>query len=296
MVPACPEASPFLSDSGESTVVKPRARAARLPGRVARRPGARRRKRRRPDRGAPEVRALDFSIRLRLRVRRNLRGKNASHQKKSAPGKSSRHQRLLPEVFRPARPASRSSPWRCALPRCPKRATKAIGLGRAARSTPWTFPICGTRCLESNGVHLGAGLVLPPTARPLAHPLGAHSSKNGAHDLRRYDVYSQGRSRRPSRWLENRVRHLHPRPWPPCASRIAGRPILLPKECAPSSPPSAQQTRNGPAATTATASPSPSTSANGPPSLLTAAPSLLVLTDYTSAPIYFLVIPRQYRS
>jgi glycine/D-amino acid oxidase-like deaminating enzyme len=73
--------------------------------------------------------------------------------------------------------------------------------------------------LESNGVIFGSGLVPAPIGLPFRIPTGARSIENSAHDLRRftpkgfapkgYDV-RRGEAAERLRWLENRVRHLHP--------------------------------------------------------------------------------------
>jgi len=63
--------------------------------------------------------------------------------------------------------------------------------------------------LESNGVIFGAGLVPPYVGTPSRFPFGARSIKKRARDLRRYDV-RKGEAAARLRWLENRVRHLHP--------------------------------------------------------------------------------------
>ena len=63
--------------------------------------------------------------------------------------------------------------------------------------------------LESNGVIFGAGLVPASNGTPFGASLGAHSGKNGSHDLHRYDV-RKGEAVGRLRWLESRVRHLHP--------------------------------------------------------------------------------------
>jgi glycine/D-amino acid oxidase-like deaminating enzyme len=86
--------------------------------------------------------------------------------------------------------------------------------------------------LDSNAVIFGAGLVPPYVGPPSLFPLGSSSIKNRAHDLRRYDV-RRGESAERLRWLENRVRHLHPAL---AAVRIThrwGGPILLTQKMRP---------------------------------------------------------------
>jgi glycine/D-amino acid oxidase-like deaminating enzyme len=57
-------------------------------------------------------------------------------------------------------------------------------------------------------------------------PIGARSIKNRAHNLRRYDV-RRGESAARLRWLEERVRHLHPALASVRITHRWGGPILL---------------------------------------------------------------------
>jgi glycine/D-amino acid oxidase-like deaminating enzyme len=65
------------------------------------------------------------------------------------------------------------------------------------------------RLRDSNGVIFGAGLVPAPIGLPFRPPTGGHAIKSSAHDLRRYDV-RRGEAAERLRWLERRVRNLHP--------------------------------------------------------------------------------------
>jgi glycine/D-amino acid oxidase-like deaminating enzyme len=86
--------------------------------------------------------------------------------------------------------------------------------------------------LESNGVIFGSGLVPSPIGTPLHIPTGTRSIENGAHDLRRYDV-RRGEAAERLRWLENRVRHLHPALASVRVTHRWGGPILFTEKMLP---------------------------------------------------------------
>jgi glycine/D-amino acid oxidase-like deaminating enzyme len=94
------------------------------------------------------------------------------------------------------------------------------------------LPYLWGRLLDSNAVIFGAGLVPPYVGPPSLFPLGSSSIKNRARDLRRYDV-RRGESADRLRWLENRVRHLHPALASVRITHRWGGPILLTQKMRP---------------------------------------------------------------
>jgi glycine/D-amino acid oxidase-like deaminating enzyme len=155
-----------------------------------------------------EVHALDFSNPVRLRVRRNVRGRI-------------QHKEIRAEQVLLATNASslelsglRAAPepkLTFALATAPLSAAQLKALGLSSRRPFYTvdLPYLWGRLLESNGVIFGAGLVPPYIGASSRFPFGARSIKKRAHDLRRYDV-RKGESAARLRWLETRVRRFHP--------------------------------------------------------------------------------------
>jgi len=155
-----------------------------------------------------EVRKLDFSNPLRLRVRRNVHGRIYS--------KVIRAEQVLlaTNAFSLELSGLRATAepkLTFALATAPLSAAQLKAVGLSSRHPFYTvdLPYLWGRLLESNGVIFGAGLVPPYVGTPSRFPLDARSIKNRAHDLRRYDV-RKGESAERLRWLETRVRHLHP--------------------------------------------------------------------------------------
>jgi glycine/D-amino acid oxidase-like deaminating enzyme len=155
-----------------------------------------------------EVRALDFSNPVRLHVRYNHRGCIRS--------KVIRAEQVLlaTNAFSLELSGLRTTAepkLTFALATAPLSAAqlKAIGFSSGRPFYTVDFPYLWGRLLESNGVIFGAGLVPPYIGTPSRFPMDARSIKNRAHDLRRYDV-QKGESAERLRWLETRVRHLHP--------------------------------------------------------------------------------------
>ncbi len=144
--------------------------------------------------------------------------------RKSAPSKS----------FSPPTP----SPWSCqltfALATAPLSATQLQAIGLSSRHPFYTidFPYLWGRLLESNGVIFGSGLVPAYVGTPSRFPRGARSLKNSTHDLHRYDV-RKGEAATRLRWLETRVRHLHPALANVRISHRWGGPILLTEKMRP---------------------------------------------------------------
>ncbi len=155
-----------------------------------------------------EVRALDFSNPLRLQVRRNLRGR-IQHKEIRAGQVLLATNALSLELS--GLQAAAVPKLTLALATAPLSAAqlKAIGLGSRRPFYTIDFPYLWGRLLESNGVIFGSGLVPAYVGPPSSFPLGGRRSKNAAHNLRRYDV-RRGEAATRLRWLEHRVRHLHP--------------------------------------------------------------------------------------
>jgi glycine/D-amino acid oxidase-like deaminating enzyme len=177
-----------------------------------------------------EVRSLDFSNLPRLRVRHNFRGR--IQQKEIRAGQVL----LATNAF-----SSELSGLRAAMPKltfalatAPLSAAQLKAIGLSSRRPFYTvdLPYLWGRLLESNGIIFGAGLVPPYVGAPSRFPLGDGSSKNASRDLHCYDV-RRGQSADRLRWLENRVRHLHPVLASVRITHRWGGPILLTEKMRP---------------------------------------------------------------
>jgi len=178
-----------------------------------------------------EVHALDFSNPPRLYIRRNLGGR--IHHKEI------RADQVL--LATNASSLKLSGLRAAAVPRltfalatAPLSTAQIKAIGLSSRRPFYTvdLPYLWGRLLESNGVIFGAGLVPPYVGTPSGFPIGAPSSKKGAHDLHRYDVrYGQPAER--LRWLESRVRNLHPALASVRITHRWGGPILLTEKMRP---------------------------------------------------------------
>jgi gamma-glutamylputrescine oxidase len=163
-----------------------------------------------------EVRTLNFLNPLRLDVRRKLRGRIQQKEIRA-------EQVLLAtnaySLELTGLRADAESKLTFALANAPLSAAQRKAIGLSSRRPFYTldFPYLWGRLLESNGVIFGSGLV--PIGEPSRILSGAHAIESGAHDLLRftpkgfapkgYDV-RRGEAAERLRWLENRVRHLHP--------------------------------------------------------------------------------------
>jgi glycine/D-amino acid oxidase-like deaminating enzyme len=198
-----------------------------------------------------EVRALDFSNPLRLRVRRNLRGRIQQKEIRA-------EQVLLAtnaySLELSGLRAAAEPKLTFALATAPLSAAQLKAIGLSSRRPFYTldFPYLWGRLLESNGVIFGSGLVPTPIGTPLRISTGAPSIENGAHDLCRftpkgfasegftpkgstlkgYDV-RRGEAAERLRWLENRVRHLHPALASVRVTHRWGGPILFTEKMLP---------------------------------------------------------------
>ena len=178
-----------------------------------------------------EVRALDFSNPPRLHVRRNHRGR--IHQKEIR----AEQVLLATNAFSLELSGLRAAAvpkLTFALATAPLSTAQLKTIGLSSRRPFYTvdLPYLWGRLLESNGVIFGAGLVPPYVGRPSRFPIGNRSIKNAVRDLRRYDV-RRGESAARLRWLEDRVRHLHPALASVRITHRWGGPILLTEKMRP---------------------------------------------------------------
>jgi glycine/D-amino acid oxidase-like deaminating enzyme len=155
-----------------------------------------------------EVRALDFSNPLRLRVRRELRSRIRNHEIRA------QQVLLATNAFSlelSGLRAATAPKLTFALATAPLTGAQLKAIGLSSRRPFYTIdlPYLWGRLLESNGVIFGAGLVPAYVGAPSRFPLGDRSIRSAAHDLHRYDV-RRGQAAERLRSLEDRVRHLHP--------------------------------------------------------------------------------------
>ncbi len=178
-----------------------------------------------------EVRALDFSNPLRLRVRRNLGGRE--DQKEIHANQVLLATNALSLELSGLRGAAEPK-LTFALATVPLSAAQLKAIGLSSRRPFYTidFPYLWGRLLESNGVIFGSGLVPAYVGPPSGFPLGHISMKNAANNLRRYDV-RRGEAAARLRWLENRVRNLHPALASVRITHRWGGPILLTEKMRP---------------------------------------------------------------
>jgi glycine/D-amino acid oxidase-like deaminating enzyme len=146
-----------------------------------------------------EVRALDFSNPVRLRVRYNSRGR--IHRKEIRAEQVLLATNAFSLELSGLRAAAEPK-LTFALATAPLSAAQLKALGLSSRRPFYTvdLPYLWGRLLESNALIFGAGLVPPYVGAPSRFPLGARSIKNPTHNLHRYDV----------RKGEAAARHLHP--------------------------------------------------------------------------------------
>jgi glycine/D-amino acid oxidase-like deaminating enzyme len=178
-----------------------------------------------------EVRALDFSDPLCLRVRRNIRGHIHDNVIRAE------QVLLATNAFSLELSGLRAAAvpkLTFALATAPLSAAqlKAIGLGSRRPFYTVDFPYLWGRLLESNGVIFGAGLLPALTGTPFRPPTIARSIKNAARDLHFYDI-RRGQAAARLSWLESRVRHLHPALASVRITHCWGGPILLTEKMRP---------------------------------------------------------------
>ncbi len=177
-----------------------------------------------------EVRSLDFSNSLRLRVRHKLRGR--IEQKEISAGQVLLATNAFSLELTGLRAAVPKLTFALATAPLSEAQRKALGLGSRRPFYTVDLPYLWGRLLESNGAIFGAGLVPPYVGTPSRFPLGDGSMKNAARDLRSYDV-RRGQSADRLRWLENRVRNLHPALESVRITHRWGGPILLTEKMLP---------------------------------------------------------------
>ena len=178
-----------------------------------------------------QVRAVDFSNPLRLRVRRKLRGRMHVQEIRAEQVLLATNAFSL-ELSRLQAAAAPKLTF--ALATAPLSATQLQAIGLSSRHPFYTidFPYLWGRLLESNGVIFGAGLVPAYVGPPFRFPLGGRSTKNAVRNLHRYDV-RRGEAAERLRWLESRVRDLHPALADVRITHRWGGPILLTEKMRP---------------------------------------------------------------
>jgi glycine/D-amino acid oxidase-like deaminating enzyme len=178
-----------------------------------------------------EVRALDFSNPLRLRVRRKLRGR--MHHDEVRAGQVLLATNAFSLDLSGLRAAA-APKLTFALATAPLSAAQLKAIGLSSRRPFYTvdFPYLWGRLLESNGVIFGAGLVPAPVGTLSSPPIVVSAMKSGVQDLHRYDV-RRGQAAERLRWLEDRVRHLHPALATVRVTHRWGGPILFTEEMRP---------------------------------------------------------------
>ncbi|HET8925956.1 MAG TPA: FAD-binding oxidoreductase [Candidatus Acidoferrum sp.] len=179
-----------------------------------------------------QVYSVDFSNRLRLHVHRNIRSR--IHRKEI----HAKQILLATNAFSLELSALRAAAPKLtfALATAPLSVAQLKALGLSSRRPFYTvdLPYLWGRLLDSNSVIFGAGLV-PAPASPsalLRNPLGARSHKNVSLHLRRFDV-RKGEAAARLRWLEARVRNLHPALKSVRITHRWGGPILLTEKMLP---------------------------------------------------------------
>ncbi len=155
-----------------------------------------------------EVRALDFSDPVRLCVRYNSRGR--IHRKEIRAEQVLLATNAFSLELSGLRAAAEPKlTFALATAALSAAQLKALGLSSLRPFYTVDLPYLWGRLLESDAVIFGAGLVPPYVGQPSRFPFDSRSIKNRTHDLHRYDV-RKGESAARLRWLESRVRHLHP--------------------------------------------------------------------------------------
>src|SRR6266852_8579624 len=178
-----------------------------------------------------EVRALDFSNPVRLRVRCNRRGR--IHRKEIRTEQVLLATNAFSLELSGLRAAAEPK-LTFALATAPLSAAQLKVLGLSSRRPFYTvdLPYLWGRLLESNGVIFGAGLVPPYAGTPSRFPIDRGSIKKGARDLHYYDV-RRGQAADRLSWLEGRVRNLHPALASVRITHRWGGPILLTEKMRP---------------------------------------------------------------
>ncbi|HEY6945496.1 MAG TPA: FAD-dependent oxidoreductase [Candidatus Acidoferrum sp.] len=156
------------------------------------------------------VEAMEFSSPPRLRVWHGIRGRLQTKELRA--GKvlfaTNAFSLALPGLLGITQPK-----LTLALATSPLSRTQLKAIGLSSRHPFYTvdLPYLWGRLLESNGIVFGAGLVPAPSsiAALFGRPVKKHARPLPAPNLYRFDV-RKGEAAERFRWLEDRVRHLHP--------------------------------------------------------------------------------------
>jgi gamma-glutamylputrescine oxidase len=172
-----------------------------------------------------DVRGLDFSRPVRLQVRYRVRGRIRRKEIRAA------HVLLATNAFSLQMSGLRGTgepKLTFALATAPLSAAQLRAIGLSSRRPFYTvdYPYLWGRLLETKGVIFGAGLVPAPIGWPIGGGGRSHWSNSSRRDLRRFDV-RRGESAERLRWLEGRVRKLHPALGAVGITHRWGGPILL---------------------------------------------------------------------
>ncbi len=174
-----------------------------------------------------EVRALDFSNPLRLRVRRNVRGR--IQQKEIRAEQVLLATNALSLELSGLRAAAEPK-LTFALTTAPLSAAQLKAIGLSSRRPFYTIdlPYLWGRLLESNSVIFGSGLVPAYAGPPSNFPLGDRSIKSA--------VMFAAAKPPPASAGSKAASDIYTLPLPTCASPTAGAArFSSPKKCAPSS-------------------------------------------------------------
>ncbi|HEX4545301.1 MAG TPA: FAD-binding oxidoreductase [Candidatus Acidoferrum sp.] len=176
-----------------------------------------------------QVHSIDFSHPLRLQVCRKFRGR--LHRKEIL----AQEILLATNAFSLELSGLRAAPkltFALATARLSAAQLKALGLSSRRPFYTVDFPYLWGRLLDSNGVIFGAGLVPTPSSFATFFRNPAGTRKSVALNLRRFDV-RKGKSAARLRWLEARVRQLHPALKSVRITHRWGGPILFTEEMRP---------------------------------------------------------------
>src|SRR6266446_7344492 len=178
-----------------------------------------------------EVRALDFSNPPRLHIRRKLHGRIQHKEIRAEQVLLATNASSLELSGRRAAGVPRLT---FALATAPLSSAQLKAIGLSSRRPFYTvdLPYLWGRLLDSNGVIFGAGLLPAYVGTPSRFPLGGRSTKNAVRNLHRYDV-RRGEAAERLRWLESRVRDLHPALADVRITHRWGGPILLTEKMRP---------------------------------------------------------------
>lgn len=156
-----------------------------------------------------QVHAINFSNSPRLRVHHKYRGR--IHKKEICAGQVLLATNAFSLELSELLTAAPRLTLAVATAPLSHEQLKAIGLSSRRPFYTVDLPYLWGRLLESNAVIFGAGLVPMPAsfAALFRNPANARAHKNAAPNLYRFDV-RKGEAGASFRWLEARIRNLHP--------------------------------------------------------------------------------------